>query len=139
MPHLSKKRLDKKTYTQVLDTLDLVLGKLKKEEARTFLFSLMSGTERLMVAKRFVAILLLQQGLDDKTIAESLHMTRATVNKLALIKQLKSQGFDLAFKKINQEKMKQEVREILLGIAKESADVFMNWRIRPPNDYPGAK
>lgn len=136
MPHLSRKRLDKETYRQVLDTLDEALGKLKKEEIRTFLFSLMSGTERLMVAKRFVAVALLYQGLDDKTIAETLNMTRSTVNKLTLIAQVKNQGFNLAVKKLRGEKKKQEAKKILLGIAKESADLFFNWRIKPPNDYP---
>lgn len=119
-----------------MDTLDVVLGKLRREEIRTFLFSLMSGTERLMVAKRFVAVALLYQGLDDKTIAETLNMTRSTVNKLALIAQVKNQGFNLAVKKLRGEKKKQEVKKILLGIAKESADLFLNWRIKPPNDYP---
>ena len=136
MTHVSKRRLNKKTYEHVLDTLDLVLGKLKKDEVRSFLFSLMSGTERLMVAKRFAAITLLQQGRDDKSIAETLKMTRSTVNKLEMIMKIKDKGFLLAFKKIYKEKMAKEINELFLGLGKGAAGVFYNWRVKPPNDYP---
>jgi hypothetical protein len=56
-----------------------------------------------------------------------------------MVMQIKNQGFDLAFKKISQEKMKQEVKEILVGLAKETAEVFLTHRIKPPNDYPKRK
>ena len=136
MARVSRVRLDKITYTQVLNTLDLVLGKLKKDEVRTFLFSLMSGTERLMIAKRFAAITLLQRGFDDRTIAERLKITRATINKLKLIMKVKDQGFALSLKKLNQDKMAKEINQILLGLAKGTAEVFLTHRIKPPDDYP---
>lgn len=59
MARISSYPLDNKTYRQTLDTLDLVLGKMKKEEVRSFLFSLFGKNERIMVSKRFAAILLL--------------------------------------------------------------------------------
>lgn len=136
MPQISRIPLDRKTQHQILDTLDLILGRLKKEETRVFLFSLLSKTERIMVAKRFTAILLLKQGLRIAEIARILNMTESTVRKFTMLMQVKNQGFDLAYKKISREKMKQEVKEILIGLGKEAADVFMNWRIKPPNDYP---
>jgi len=139
MARVSKIRLDKITYTRVLDTFDLVLGKLNKNEIRTFLYSLMSGTERLMVAKRFAAITLIQRGLSDKDIADRLKMTRATINKLKLIMRVKDQGFALSLKKLRRDKMAREINEMLLGLAKGTAEVFLTHRIKPPNDYPKVK
>ena len=136
MARVSRTRLDKITYTQVLDTFDLVLGKLKKDEVRNFLYSLMSGTERLMIAKRFAAITLLQRGLDDRSISERLKITRSTINKLKIIMRAKDRGFALSLHKLNQANTREEINEILLGLAKGSADLFLNWRVKPPNDYP---
>lgn len=136
MARLSNTPLDKKTYRQILDTLDLVLGKLKREEVRQFLFSLLGKSERIMVAKRFTAILLLKQGLRMTDIARALKLTIGTVRRLNMTMQIKNEGFDLAFRKVSQEKMKEEIKQILLGLGKETAGVFMNWRIKPPNDYP---
>lgn len=118
MTHLSKRQLDNKTKQQILETLDMVLGKLKKDEIRHFLFSLMPQTERIMVAKRFAAIILIQQGLDDATIAETLKMTRSTVNKLEMIMKIKDRGFALALKKIEEDKIAKEARGVLVGLAK---------------------
>ena len=139
MARLSNTPLDNKTYRQILDTLDLVLGKLKKEEVRHFLFSLLGKNERIMVAKRFTAILLLKQGLRMTDISKALKLTIGTVRRLNMTMQIKNEGFDLAFKKISREKMKQEVRDILLGLGKGAAEVFLNWRVKPPNDYPYKK
>ena len=124
MPHISKKKLDKRTYTQVLDALDLLLGKLKKDEVRTFLYSLMSGTERLMVAKRFAAIILIQQGVEDKEISERLKITRATISKLKLIMKVKDQGFELAYKKFKQEKLMKDIKTMIIGIANEMGSSY---------------
>ncbi len=100
MARISKIPLDGKTYRQILDTLDLVLGKSKKEEVRSLLFSLLGKNERIMVAKRFTAILLLKRGLRIVDIAQILKMTESTIRKLNMVMQIKNQGFDLAFKKI---------------------------------------
>ena len=136
MARISKIPLDGKTYRQILDTLDLVLGKSKKEEVRSLLFSLLGKNERIMVAKRFTAILLLKRGLRIVDIAQILKMTESTIRKLNMVMQIKNQGFDLAFKKINEEKMAIEVKEILLELAKGSAEMFLKYRVKPPNDYP---
>lgn len=136
MARISKYPLEKDTYKQVLDVLDLVLGKMKKEEVRSFLFSLLGKNERIMLSKRFAAVLLLSQGVSISEISRKLNLTKQTVIRLSLTKQVKTQGFDLAIKKVNRDKMAREINSILLGLVKESADLFLNWRIKPPNDYP---
>jgi uncharacterized protein YerC len=133
MARVSKSKLDKITYTQVLDTLDFVLGKLKKDEIRTFLYSLMSGPERLMIAKRFAAITLIQQGMPTSEISRKLKITRSTINKLKIIIRAKDKGFSLSLKKLNQEKMAKEIKNILIGIANEMGS---SSRIKRINKYP---
>jgi len=139
MTHLSKRRLDKETYTQVLDSLDIVLGKLKKDEVRAFLFSLMSGTERLMVAKRFAAIALIDQGVSTSTISDRLNMTRATVSKLAMIMKIKDKGFAVAFGKVKQDQAIMDMKDVLLGVGKLTAEILLTHRIKAPSDYPRSK
>lgn len=136
MARISKYPLDNKTYKQVLDTLDLVLGRMKKDEVRAFLFSLLGRNERIMLSKRFTAILLLSHGMNASEVSRKLNLTRQTVIRLNKTRGLKSRGFLLAVRKINQDRIAKEINVILLGIAKETAGVFFNWRIKPPNDYP---
>lgn len=121
MPQVSRIPLDHQTQHQVLDTLDLVLGKLKKDETRAFLFSLLSKTERVMVAKRFTAILLLKQGKKISDIAKTINMTESTIRKLGMQMQIKNQGFEVAFKMMKDEKIAEEINNILISLAKYSA------------------
>lgn len=109
---------------------------MKKEEVRSFLFSLLGKNERVMLSKRFAAVLLLSQGVNISEISKKLNLTKQTVIRLSLTKRVKTQGFDLAIKKVNRDKMAKEINAILLGLAKETANIFFNWRIKPPNDYP---
>ncbi|OGH17224.1 MAG: hypothetical protein A3C30_01275 [Candidatus Levybacteria bacterium RIFCSPHIGHO2_02_FULL_40_18] len=136
MARVSKHRLDKKTYIQVLDTLDLVLGKMKKDEVRAFLFSLLGKNERIMVSKRFAAIVLLERGLGLTEVSKILKLTKQTLVRLKRTQKIKNQGFNLAIAKVKKDRMAKEISSILLGLAKETADIFLNWRIKPPNDYP---
>jgi len=136
MARISRFPLDKKTYRQVLDTLDLVLGKMKKDEIRKFLFSLLGRNERIMVSKRFAAILLLDRGVSLSEASRRLKLTKQTIIRLKAIRKIKSQGYILAVKRVNQDRRVREINAILLGLVKKSADLFFNWRIKPPNDYP---
>jgi len=136
MARISKHRLDHKTYIQVLDTVDLVLAKMKKDEVRAFLFSLLGRNERIMVSKRFAAVLLLGRGMSASEIGRRFKLTRQTILRLRAIKNLKSIGFNVGVKKVNEDRMAKEINAILLGLAKGTADTFLNWRIKPPSSYP---
>lgn len=136
MARLSNTPLDEKTYRQILDTLDLVLGKMKKEEVRSLLFSLFGKSERIMVSKRFAAVLLLNRGMTIAEISRRLKLTRQTIVRLNMIKELKGQGFLLALKRVNQSKMTKEINQILVGLAKGSAEVFLKHKVKLPNDFP---
>ena len=72
-----------------------------------------------MVSKRFAAVLLLKRGLKVSEISYKLKLTKQTIYRLNKIKEIKSQGFQLALKKVNQDKMNKEIKKILIGIANE--------------------
>lgn len=120
MSHISRRTLDSKTRRKILDALELVLGKCNKTEANSFLFSLLSDTERLMLAKRLAIALLLKEGIDHSSIADALSVTRETVYRIELSFLKRSSGFELAFQKIDQDEKLSEAKKFLIAIASYS-------------------
>lgn len=122
MPHVSRRKLEKKKEDQLIDTLKLLSLKMHdKKEISVFFDSLITHTEQLMLAKRLAIIIMLDAGISDSKIAESLNVTRVTVEKMRFVKEAKGEGFDVALKKLNGEKLMQELKKLLLGFAKYSA------------------
>ena len=120
MPHVSQRILDQRTKKKITDTLELVLGKCNKIEINNFLFSLLSDTEKLMLAKRLAIVILLREGIDHSSIAETLSVTRETVSRMELASMKRSQGFELAFIKIEEDDAMKEVKKFLIGLASYS-------------------
>lgn len=111
MPHVSKYKLEKNAEKDLVDTLEFVLSKLsKKEDIKTFLLSLLTPTERLMLAKRLAIILLIEKGLTESQIANALHVTRVTVSRMQLFLEARGQGYELALKVLKDEKLGKEVK-----------------------------
>lgn len=117
MPHVSRRKLDKNSEVKLLEALESVLGRLSKIESREFLFSLLSPTERLMLAKRLGIIVLLSEKVPHSSIASALNVTRETVSRVKLNRELRGEGYDLALEKLTQEKMNKEFRNFLLKLA----------------------
>jgi uncharacterized protein YerC len=120
MSHVSRNELDSKTKYQIINTFELVLGKMDKDEANTFFYSILSDTERVMVAKRLAIALLLKEGIDESAIARALNVTRETVDRINLVLLKRPQGYGLAIKKINEDKMMQELKKTLVKLASYS-------------------
>ena len=120
MPHLSKRTLDTKLETKLIETLDLALGKLSKEETKLFLFSLLSPTERLMIAKRFGIAMLIKQGAPQSKIASMLCVTQETVARISLFLQVKGKGYELAFKKLSTEAFMKEFKKFFIKLSEYS-------------------
>lgn len=121
MPHLSKNRLKKVDEEQLLKSLKLVLSKIDKtEDVESFLYSLLSETEQLMIAKRLAIIVLLKEGLPESTIAHSLHVTRETVSRLQMKSELKGVGYNLALQVLEQQKQLDTFKQFLLSLARYS-------------------
>lgn len=122
MTHVSRYRLSRRTEEKLLKTLHTVLAKIsKQEEMEVFLGSFFSETERLMLAKRLGIVTLLDEGLPDSQIAETLHVTRITVAKMRYFLEARGQGYKVALMKIAREKDLQLLKQLLLKLARYSA------------------
>lgn len=121
MPHVSKIKLDKKTEVKIIKTLEFVLAKINhEEEMKGFILSLMTPTERIMLAKRLAIIILLREGLPEYRIANTLHVTRITVSRMQLFLEARGQGFEFALQKLKHEKTLQEIKKVLIRHASYS-------------------
>lgn len=119
MPHVSKVKLDQKIEKDLIKTLEFVLTKLtKEEEMNRFLLSLLTPTERLMLAKRLAMTVLLKENLPDSHISATLKVTRATITKMQLFLEARGQGYDYALKKLENEEIIREFKGILIKLAR---------------------
>ena len=117
MPHVSKIKLDKRLETQLFNSLETALGKLSKEETKAFLLSLISPTERLMLAKRLAVVILLKEDVPIGTIASTLHVTKETVGRIHLQSQVRGDGYNIVFNKLQNEKFLKDFKSFLLKLA----------------------
>lgn len=121
MPHVSKIPLTYKAEKQLIETLNIVLTKISKsDDMQMFLLSLLTPTERIMLAKRLAIIVLIKEGLSESQIASSLHVTRITVSRMQLFLEARGQGYEIALKKLDEEKMLKEFKKLLLSLTKYS-------------------
>jgi uncharacterized protein YerC len=119
MPQVSRIKLDKKAEDQLVKTLELVLAKLsREEEMKDFLLSLLTPTERIMLAKRLAMTILINEGLSDSNISSSLNLTRATISKMRLFLEVRGEGFKHALRKLENEKAMQELKGVLAGLTR---------------------
>jgi uncharacterized protein YerC len=115
---LSKKQLDIKVEGELIKTLDIILVNINSQNnMNSFLVSLLTPTERLMLAKRIAAIVMIKEGLTQSQISSSLHLTQATVSKLELMAKANGEGFDLAFSILEREKIFSDIKNTLIKLA----------------------
>ncbi len=118
MPHVSRNKLTKTVENQLTTTLELVLARIsKEEEMKDFLLSLLTPTERVMLAKRLAIIILLKEGLPESHIAEALHVTRITVSRMQLFLEARGKGYEIALQVLQDEKVMQDIKTLLLKLA----------------------
>ena len=117
MPHISRIKLDKKAERNLVENLSLILTKIKKQdEMDSFLISLLTPTERLMLAKRIAIIILLKEDVPESHIASTLHVTRVTVSRLQFFWEARGQGYEIALKVLENEKLMKEFKDGLLKL-----------------------
>lgn len=121
MPHVSRNKLDQKIEKQLTDTLDIVLTNLsKQDEVKGFLLSLLTPTERIMLAKRLTIIILLNEGFSESEIADTLHVTRVTVSRMQLFYEARGEGYAPALKILQNEKIVQELKTAFIKVLRYS-------------------
>lgn len=118
MPHVSRNKLTKTVESQLTTTLELVLARIaREEEMKSFLLSLLTPTERIMLAKRLAIIILLKEGLPESQIADALHVTRITVSRMQLFLEARGRGYEIALQILQNEKVMQDIKTLLLKLA----------------------
>ena len=84
MPQISRYPLSSETRQRVYDIFLSSLANLKnKDDVEELLESLLTPTERLMVAKRISVAFLLHKGLDYREISRLLKVSTGTVSRVA--------------------------------------------------------
>ena len=93
--------------------VERIEGKLlTKEELKQFLDVFLSDTERIMLAKRFLILYLLEKGNKVKEITDGLNVSQATVIKLNLKRKLDHQSYKMAFKKMDRGVLKSSLKDL---------------------------
>jgi uncharacterized protein YerC len=83
MPHISKKKLGKKTVGKIFSKLIILLGKARNHrEISNILDELFTETEKIMMAKRLALILMLDGNIPHQRIQEVLTMSPSTIARL---------------------------------------------------------
>lgn len=85
MPHVSKKEIDSKEIGTLLEEFIIMLQKsVKKNNLESVLWDFLTPTEKIMFAKRFAVITLLNKKKSVCAIAQTLGMSPATVDRMSL-------------------------------------------------------
>ena len=85
MPHVSKKKLDKKTRGKLFSKLLTVFGHAQNHRDLAHLFDeILTETEKIMLAKRLAMVLMLDSDIPWHRIAEALSVSTSTVTRYSL-------------------------------------------------------
>lgn len=119
MPHVSRRNLPKKTEIELINSLKIVVRRTTKNgEIEKLISSLLTKTERLMIAKRLAIVVMLKEKVQEQDIADALHVTKETVERLKLLYQLHSEGYEVAIKKLQDEKIYKQFKRALISLAR---------------------
>lgn len=117
MTHVSKRKIEPEIKKQILDSLTLLIKNLNNvPDTEKFLSSILSETERIMIAKRVVGAFLLRHNIESEKIQDILKLTPATVARLKLWIQTHQEGFDMIFNKLERQRQGEIAKEILFKI-----------------------
>lgn len=120
MPHVSRKKLDKKILDRILDFLVVALTDIKDEkEMRAFLDSFFTSTEKIMLAKRLGIVYLLKEGLAINEISETLSVGKPTIERMKMWLKTEGSGYEVAIDTLRRTKKLDDFKNLLKGILKE--------------------
>lgn len=113
MTHVSKKWIEPEVWKYITDSLTYLVKDLDNApDTQKFLNSILSDTERLMIAKRIVLAFLLKHDVGTEKICDLLKLTPATVFRQKLWIQTHQEGFDVIFAKMERKTKRDAVKEI---------------------------
>lgn len=137
MPQVSKRKIDPKIETELLDSLSYAIKELRtKTEVDQFLASALTKNERIMIAKRVTTAYLLDNGVEDTKIAHTLKLTNATITRFKMWIELHEKGFDMLFKKLQKKSAEDLGKQILVKLLKYVSSAAFG---RTPNPFKSNK
>lgn len=99
MPHVSKRPLEKEIQEKIISTLFESIMKMNQEKGvRDFINDLLTPTEKIMLAKRLGAALLLHRGYTYQSIGRILKLSPTTINHIQSDLLKSGEGYRTAFK-----------------------------------------
>jgi len=85
MPHVSHKRLDKKSFNKIYDQLISVFDTAgRKYDSDILLRELLTKTEKTMFAKRLAILSMIDEGISKHYISEILSVSSSTVDRISV-------------------------------------------------------
>jgi uncharacterized protein YerC len=133
MAQVSKYRLRPDVWEKVFNMfLESFLSVKKKDDLNAFVHSIFTPTERIMLAKRFAAAVLLAKGTDQRSVARKLRMSTTTISKMSSILKYEGDGLYPVIEKIIRSQSKEIViKELsdLLDIPGKGTDIGQ-WKKR---------
>ena len=82
MTNISKQSLDGQVANEIWIQLHEVIGRLSVAQTKLFLSEMLTESERIMLAKRLAAIVLIHEKHSDYAIAKTLKISDATSRKI---------------------------------------------------------
>lgn len=114
MTHISKKSVDGKILEKIYDFLVIALTDIKnKGEMRAFLDSLITPTEKIMLAKRLAIVYLISENVSLGKISEMLAVTPSTICKIKVWLKIEGAGYSNAMEKIKKSENFTAIKTIL--------------------------
>ena len=114
MTPVSKRKLSKESEEKIKRVfLDQLAAITDKEEMASFMGRILTESEKIMLAKRLVAFVMIDKGVDDLHISQSLYLTRETVARFRLIFTAAKEKKEPVFKMIQELQIKAELKRLL--------------------------
>lgn len=97
MPQVSKKILPKEIEERIFQIFWKSIARLNTPlQVKTFLYDLLSSTERMMLAKRLAIALLITRGFDYSTIRNTLKVSSETIARVKMWMDEAGKGYKMA-------------------------------------------
>jgi len=82
MPHLSKQKLDSQLHEKLFDELQKLIANTSARESTLVVTTLLTETERLMIAKRFASAFMFSKGYSQYQVWKTLKISPSTAQRL---------------------------------------------------------
>jgi len=116
---VSKKKVTKSIQQKITNLFCQVLADMtKKEEIKIFIRDFLTDTERTVLKKRLAIAVYLEKGHSYQTIKKDLKVSSATISNVDKMMRKSSEGFVLAFKRLEAEEWANKVSKKVSNLFK---------------------